>query len=190
MRSFLWRDSQPDEAWGTTLFAWSIVCRPVTQGRLSIRHLQLTNMTLLAKWVRRMMQPSGDLATVVLRDGYGSSLDWEIWRTQRRGNSGFMSSVRTCFPQVQRFFQPQLGGGETFRFWDDNWSGQGQLDRLFPRLYALSTDQGVVVRRAWNDAWVPPLPQALSDQRETELISLQELLADRRLSEVAQDAWV
>ena len=101
-----------------------------------------------------------------------------------------MSSVQTCFPQVQRFFQPQLGDGETFRFWDDNWSGHGQLDRLFPRLYALSTDQGVVVRRAWNDAWVLPLPQALSDQRVAELISLQELLADRRLSEAAQDAWV
>ena len=47
-----------------------------------------------------------------------------------------------------------------------------------------------MVRRAWNDAWVRPLPQALSDQWVAELISLQELLADRRLSEVAQDAWV
>ena len=98
---------------------------------------------------------------------------------QGRGDSAFMSSVRTCFPQVQRFFQPQLGDGETFRLWDDNWSGQGRLDRLFPRLYALSTDQGVVVWPAWNDAWVPPLPQALSDQRVAELISTQELVADR-----------
>ena len=46
------------------------------------------------------------------------------------------------------------------------------------------------MRRAWNDAWVLPLPQALSDQRVAELISLQELLDDRRLSEAAQDAWV
>ena len=166
--------------------AWSTVCRPVTQGGLGIHYLQHTNMALLAEWVRRMMQPSGDLVTVVLRDGYDSSLDWEMWQTPRRGDSAFMSSVRTCFPQVQRFFQPQLGDGETFRFWDENWSGH----RLFPRLYALSMDKGVVVRRAWNDAWVPPLPQALSDQRVAELISLQELLADRRLSEVVQDAWV
>ena len=158
MRSFLWRGSQPDEARGTALVAWSTVCRPVTQGGLGIRHLQHTNMALLAKWVQWMMQPSGDLATVVLRDGYGSSLDWEMWQTSRRGNSAFMSSVRTCFPQVQRFFQPQLGDGETFRFWDDNWPGHSRLERLFPCLYAVSTDQGVVVRRAWNDAWVPPLP--------------------------------
>ena len=93
-----------------------------------------------------------------------------------------MSSVRTCFPQVQRFFKPQLGDGETFRFWCDNWLGHGRLDRLFPCLYALSTDQGVLVRRAWNDAWVPPLPEALPDQRVAELISLQELLTDCCLS--------
>ena len=83
----------------------------MTQGRLGIRHLQHINMALLTKWVRRMMQPSGDLATVVRRDGYGSSLDREMWRTPKRGDSAFMPSMRPCFPQVQKFFQPQLGTG-------------------------------------------------------------------------------
>ena len=78
MRSFLCRGSQPDEARGIVLVVWATVCRPVTQGGLGRCHLQHTNMALLAKWVRRIMQPSGDLATVVLRDGYGSSLDWEM----------------------------------------------------------------------------------------------------------------
>ena len=120
MRSFLWRGPQPDEARGTALVAWSTVCRPINQGGLGIRHLQHTNMALLTKWVCRMMQPSGDLVTVVLRDEYGSSLDWEMWRTPRRSDSAFMSSVRTCFLLVQSFFKPQLGNGETFRFWGDN----------------------------------------------------------------------
>ena len=39
MRSFLWRGSQPNEARGTALVAWAIVCRLVTQGELGIRHL-------------------------------------------------------------------------------------------------------------------------------------------------------
>ena len=95
-----------------------------------------------------------------------------------------------CFLQVQRFFWPQLGDGETFRFWDDNWSGHGRLDRIFPRLYALSTDLGVLVQRAWNDSWVLPLLEALPDQQVAELIRLQELLVDCRLSEAAHDAWV
>ena len=78
MRSFLWRGPQPDEARGTALVAWSTVCRPINQGGLGKRHLQHTNMALLTKWVCRMMQPLGDIVTVVPRDEYGSSLDWEM----------------------------------------------------------------------------------------------------------------
>ena len=114
MWSLLWRGSQPNEARGMGLVAWVTVCRPVNQGGLGICHLEHTNMALLAKWVRRMMQPSDDLATVVLRDGYGSSLDWEMWQTPRRGNSAFMPSMWTCFTQVHRLFQPQLGDEATF----------------------------------------------------------------------------
>ena len=114
MRNFLWRGPQPEEARGTTLVAWPTVCRPINQGGLGLRHLQHTNMALLTKWVCQMMQPSGDLVTAVLRDEYGSSLDWEMWRSPRRGDSAFMSSVRTCVPQLQSFFKPQWGNGETF----------------------------------------------------------------------------
>ena len=105
MRSFFERGYQLDKARGTALVAWSTVCQPMTQGRLGIRHLQHTNMTFLAKWVRQMIQPSGDLATVELQDGYGSLLDWERRvRTLRHDDSAFMSNMRTCFPHMQRFF--------------------------------------------------------------------------------------
>ena len=75
MWSFFWRDSQPEGSRGTVLVAWTAVCHPVSQDGLGIRHLQHTNTTLLTKWVRRMMQPSGYLLSMLLRDGYGSSLD-------------------------------------------------------------------------------------------------------------------
>ena len=172
MRSFFWRGSQPDESRGAALVAWSTMCRPVSQGGLGLRYLQHANMALLTKWVRRIMQLSGNLATVVLRDGYGSLLDWEMWRIPRCGDSAYMLSVQTCFLHVQRFFRPLLGDGETFRFWDEDWLGHGRLDRVFPHLYALSMDLGVLVRWAWNDAWVPPLPEALPDQWVVELINL------------------
>ena len=105
-------------------------------------------MALLTKLVRRMMQPSGDLALVVLRDGYGHPLDWEMCKTPRPGDSAFMASMRTCSPQVQRYFRRQLGNGETFRFWEDNWSGHGRLSGVFPRLYALSMDPGASAQQA------------------------------------------
>ena len=38
------------------------MCRPVSQDGLGIHHLQYTNMALLTKWVRQMMQPSGRLS--------------------------------------------------------------------------------------------------------------------------------
>ena len=145
MRSFFWRGSQPEESRGAALVAWTTVCRPVSQGGLGVRHLQHTNTALLTKWVCWILNPSGDLVSVVLRDGYGYSLDWEMWQTPRRGDSAFMASLRKCFPQVQRFFRPQLGNGETFRFWKDNWSGHGCLSGVFPRLYALSMDPRVSV---------------------------------------------
>ena len=134
MRSFFWRGSRLEESRGATLMAWTTVCRPVSQGGLGIRNLQHTNMALLTKWVRRMMQPSGDLVSVVLRDVCGHSLDWEIWQTLRSGDSAFMESLRTCFPQVQRFFRSQLGDRKTFRFWENNWSGHGHLGGGIPSI--------------------------------------------------------
>ena len=62
---------------------------------------------------------------------------------------------------------------ETFRFWEDNWSGHGRLSGVFPRLYALSMDPGASVQQAWHRAWAPALPEALSDQRVAELLRLQ-----------------
>ena len=70
------------------------------------------------------------------------------------------------------------------------WSRHGRLSGVFPRLYALSMDPRSSVQQAWHRAWAPALPEALSDQRVTELLRLQELLADQSLSEATQDAWV
>ena len=119
------------------------MCRPVSQGRLGIRDLLHTSMAMLTKWVCRLMQPSDDLVFAVLRGGYGPLLDWEIWQSSMRGDSAFMSNVRRCLMIVQRFFRPQLGNGETFRFWLDDWSGNGRLCRAFPRLFRLSTEPRV-----------------------------------------------
>ena len=44
------------------------------------------------------------------------------------------------------------------------------------------------MHQAWHDAWAPPMPAALFDQRTSELLRLQELLADQRLTE-GHDGW-
>ena len=77
-----------------------------------------------------------------------------------------------CFPQVQRFLHPQLGNGETFRFWQDNWFGHGCLSGVFPRLYVLFMDPWASVQQAWHIAWALALPETLSNQRVAELLRL------------------
>ena len=159
------------------------------RGGLGVRQLLHTNTALLSKWVSRLLQPTEDLVITVLRDEYGSKLDWQLWQTPRRGDSAFISSLRAVFHAVRPFFHPRLGSGESFRFWVDDWSGLGCLSQSFPRLFALSLDQEGSVNRAWHEAWAPALPEALSDQRAGDLLRLQELLADRQPSDMP-DAWI
>ena len=38
--------------------------------------------------------------------------------------------------------------GDKTRFWEDKWLGRDKFMSLFPRLYSLSMDQGMVVGEA------------------------------------------
>ena len=147
---------------------------------MGVRQLQHTNVALLSKWVWRLMQPPGDLTSRILQDGYGDSLDWHTWGTPQKGDSAFMSSLRPIFPTVWPFFRPQLGVGESFRFWRDEWTGARRIGQSFPRLFALTPDPECSVRRAWHRAWAPPLPAALSEQRMTNFLRMQEYWLPRR----------
>ena len=188
MRSFFWRGTDPGRGGG--LVAWSSVCRPFADGGLGIHHLQHANFALLCKWITRIMQPSEDLISHLLRESYGSTLDWDVWATPRRGDSPVMAGLREIFPLVRPFVRPQLGCETDFRFWEDDWTGQGRLAATFPRLYGLTTARNVSVRSTWTGTWNPPLPQALSDQRLAEFLRLQSHLVDIRPLEATRDAWV
>ena len=61
----------------------------------------------------------------VEKQNFNSSRVYEIWQTSRRSDSTFMSSVHPSFLLVQRFFHSQLGDGQIFRFWDDDWPRHG-----------------------------------------------------------------
>ena len=117
---------------------WETLCHLVDQGGLGIRQLMHTNTALLSKWVSRILHPTGELVTSVLRDEYGDALDWRVWQTPRRGDSTFFSSLRPTFQAVQPFFCPRLGSRESFRFWFEDWSGQGSMSLKFPRMFALA----------------------------------------------------
>ena len=100
--------------------AWSSVCQRFADGGLGIHHLQHANSALLCKWVARVMQPSEDLLSHLLREAYSSTLDWDERATPRRGDSPVMAGLRGIFPLARPFFQPQLGDGTDFKFWEDD----------------------------------------------------------------------
>ena len=138
MRNFFWHGAETDGTQGRALVNWSAFCRPTAEGGLGVRNLRHTNTALLMKWVRRLMQASSNMTTRVLMDSYGIVLDWGQRSEQRRGELGFYKGLRPIFSQAQRMFQAKLEDGETFRFWNDDWSGLGPLLDTFPRLYSLS----------------------------------------------------
>ena len=96
-----------------------------------------------------------------------------------------MTGLREIFPLVRSFFRPQLGGGTDFRFWEDNWTGQGRMAGTFPHLYGLTLAPHATVRSTWNGTWNPMLPQTISYQQLAEFH-----LVDIRLLEATRDAWV
>ena len=189
MRNFFWHGAETDGTRGRALVKWSVVCRPMAEGGLGVRNLRHTNTALLMKWVRRLMQAPSDMATRVLMDSYGIVLEWGQRSEQRRGESGFYKGLRPVFSQAQRMFQAKLGEGETFRFWSDDWSGSGPLRDTFPRLYGLSAAPEASVQQAWCNAWCPPLPDAMSEQRLEDLLWLQTTLAHLRPAVEMRDAW-
>ena len=104
------------------------------------------------------MQQSGDLAVDVLRVCYGASMDWVLWSTPRRGDSAFMQGLRLVFTCMQSLFQPRVGDGARFSFWEVDWPSHARFWACYPRLHTLALEPGATVRTHWNAGWSPPCP--------------------------------
>ena len=51
----------------------------------------------------------------------------------------------------------KIGVGDKIRFWEDSWVNNNSLKSIYPRLYALSVDQGLKVKEvgSWVDSvWI------------------------------------
>ena len=189
MRGFFWKGSCHGDSRGAALVSWEVVCRPTNLGGLGVRHLQRTNVALLTKWVGRVMRPEDELVIKVLRDRYGTQLDWERRGVTSSAASAFWHGLRPIFPLVQPRFLARLGDGSSFSFWRDNWVEVGPLKEAFPRLFAMARDKEATVKECWDGAWTPMLGGALSDQRVQDFLHLQMLLLHRRPSSGARDGW-
>ena len=136
---------------------WRRICHPKSKGGLGVRDVMLANMSLMAKWKWRLLQEDLPLWKVVLRDKYGVSI------------SGFPPDVGVRWPRfasrwwkelmsleggvgenwfTNRVVQKVSSGRET-SFWHDRWIGDHPLVKVFPRLFSISSQKGVMVRDVW-----------------------------------------
>ena len=163
MRRFFWKGSK--EGRGMALVAWDDICTPTGQGGLGVPHLKMMNMTLLTKWVKRIIGPEEDVIRSVMRDRYGAGVDRDKMTTRVRGASAFWRGLGKVISTIQNFFSARLGDGALFRFWLDEWSDKGCLREKFPRLLAITRHPQGTVKECWDGGWSPSLAAHLSDQR-------------------------
>ena len=101
-----------------------------------------------------------------------------------------MQGLRPVFTCMQSLFQPRVGNGASFSFWEVDWSGHGRFQVCYRRLHTLALEPGATVWTVWNGGWFPSLPSTLSDQRYADLIALHTTIVSCQLSERDPDAWV
>ena len=77
------------------------------------------NVTLLTKWVKRIIGPEEDMIRAVMRDRYGAGVAWDKMTTRVRGASAFWQGLGKVVPIIQNFFAARLGDGALLRFWLD-----------------------------------------------------------------------
>ena len=98
--------------------------------------------------------------------------------------------LRPVFNCMQSLFQPRVGDGASFSFWEVDWSGHRRFRACYPRLHGLALEPGATVWMVWKAGWFPSLPSTLSDQRYADLIALYTVLVPHQLPEREPDAWV
>ena len=58
------------------------------------------------KWVIQVMKPSSDMVSMLLREVYGHSLNWNEWATLSWGDSLVVAGFKGIFSLVWPFFRP------------------------------------------------------------------------------------
>ena len=90
-----------------------------------------------------------------------------------------MQGLRLVFTCMQLLFQPRVGDGASFSFWEADWSGHVRFRVTNPRLHALALDLGPRCGQSGTPVGSPLCPAP----SRTALVPLQ-------LSDRAPDIWM
>jgi hypothetical protein len=142
---------------------WSMVCKEKKKGGLGVRDIDLVNVSLLAKWRWRLLQPGLPLWKEVLVARYGSHLpleaDWSRYRIPTSASKWWKNIVAldNVVPGKNWFLEAlvrKFGNGLSTSFWSIKWIGDAPLVVTFPRLFSLSNQKENNVRDFCNDVGI------------------------------------
>jgi hypothetical protein len=120
---------------------WSIVCQDKSQGGLGVRDARIFNLSLLAKWRWRLLQPGMTLWKRVLVARYGrhilSKVDWSEHRSPSSSSNWWKDICGLERIIVPNFWWSEavvrvVGDGSSTSFWLSKWVGEAPLASVFP----------------------------------------------------------
>ena len=107
-------------------------------------------MALLTKWAYRLMSSEVDLTTQVLKNNYGSWMDWERRMALARGASVFWLGLRRVFLQLWKSFRANLGDSSAICYRLDDWTMRGILNQELPYSFSLARNHQATVGACWD----------------------------------------
>jgi hypothetical protein len=95
---------------------------------------------LIAQAYGRLLLKKKYLGDSTLRQVNYRNGDSHFWQGLLEGKSLFLSCCKF-----------QIGDGRSVSFWEDNWLGDFTISASFPRLFAISLEPSITVRKAFDN---------------------------------------
>ena len=125
------------------LARWHIVCQPKALRGLGVSNLALKNISLLSKWLFKLLNEEGRWQQLLKNKYLGHKSLTQISR--RPDDSHFWSGLMNIKDQFLRWGHFQVRNGHATRFWKDIWLTSRPLSEQFPNLFNIVRNKSALV---------------------------------------------
>lgn len=177
---------------------WDSVILPKLMGGLNCGNLLHRNISLLFKWIWRILHEPEALWRKVISEKYGDFIAHELTIPKQGGQWKNIVSCILKNPVAKEMLKSHIRrvvrNGAATLFWQDLWLGQSPLKNQFPRLFSIAADPKATIASLgswhgpvwiWNFNWIRPF----RPRDENEWSSLQGLMKNIFLSSSSTDSF-